>query len=533
MTLPAIPLRPTLVSTYGAVAVTPHHASTQAAISMIDRGGNAVDAAIAANAVQGVVAPETCGIGGDLFALVLPAGETRPDALNASGRAGSGADGLVEGLRRSGENHIPQRHPGALTIPGCVDGWATLHERHGYLDWGSLFEPAIRVARDGFPASREMAAAFARRQDELCDEASARDMYPAGSPPLEGTRIVRRDLVATLERVATDGRDGFYAGVIGAALSRATGGTVTVDDLARQQADWVVPLSAHLFGHTGWTIPPNSQGYIALLALRVIELLGPGDLHDPATWHVAIEACRLAAADRSEVCSDPSTLEHDPDSLVATERAVRLAERIDLNQAARTMPDAKALGGTAYLCVVDREGMGISLIQSNYHGIGSGVSVEGAGFLLQDRGRGFSLEPDHPNELRSGRRPLHTLSPTMWTDSEGLNGIIGTRGGDAQPQLIVQLGLYIMGRNLDPASAMALPRWQVSTLDGAGSGHLVKVEPGTPDHVVDGLGQRGHDVQRLDYPQPGWGPMAAIRIARGLRSAASDPRVDTSSAAAV
>ncbi|HEX7100462.1 MAG TPA: gamma-glutamyltransferase family protein [Acidimicrobiia bacterium] len=512
--------------------MSPHRLATQAAMATLARGGNAVDAAISANAVQGVVAPETCGIGGDLFALIVAPGSDRPKTLNASGRAGSGAARLAEDLRAAGADEIPQRHPAAVTVPGCIDGWLEMNRSFGRLSLGEILEPAIRLARDGFPASRELAAAFAARHDELGDEPSAAAMYPNHRPPLEGERIRRPELAATLEGIAESGRAAFYSGRVGDALVRALEGHVTPDDLDRVQADWVEPLGLDLFGNTGWTIPPNSQGYISLLALGIVQRIGLVAPDEPAAWHLAIEAYRLAASDRDDVLADPETMTVRPQDLISEERIEQLADLYSPDRPADVGTARRPGGGTAFMCVTDRDGMGVSLIQSNFYGIGSGISVEGAGFLLHDRGRGFTLEREHPNELAPGKRPLHTLSPTIWTRAgDGLAAIIGTRGGFMQPQLVVQLAVRVMGHGDAPALAMAAPRWMVP-LPRSGAGSPVQVEPGVSRVLVEELERRGHAVESLEVPQSGWGPMSVIRIGTdGLRTAAADPRLDTAMAA--
>jgi gamma-glutamyltranspeptidase/glutathione hydrolase len=512
--------------------VTPHLLSTQAALRTLDRGGNAVDAAIAANAVQGTVAPETCGIGGDLFALVFGPGMTIPVALNSSGRAGSGADAAQ--LREAGLSVIPQRHPAAVTVPGCVDGWTALHDRWGTLELSVVLEPAIRHARDGFPSSRELAAAFAGRGEELVSEPSAADMYPGGNPPLTGDRIVRRQLAATLAAIADQGRQALYGGSVGAAISEAVDGMITPDDLATGQAEWVDPLSADIFGCTGWTVPPNSQGYISLVALALLEQLGLADPTDPLAWHLSLEAYRVAAADRDVILADPAAMSADPADLTSSERIEGLLADIDRSRVTSLPPPASASGGTAYMCVVDADGLGVSLIQSNFYGIGSGRSVAGAGFLLHDRGRGFTLRAGHPNELRAGRRPLHTLSPTLWTKQGRLEALLGTRGGHNQPQLVIQLATAVMGHHVDPATAMAIPRWATDVPTPGSLDSVVEVEPGTPTGVIEGLENRGHVVRPVDHPQSGWGPMSTILMdGRGLAVGAADPRVDTAAAGTV
>lgn len=518
---------------YGGMVSSPHHLATAAGISILARGGNAVDAAIAINAVQGVVAPETCGIGGDIFCLLtLPDHPEAPLALNGSGRAGSAATRLAAELRSSLTREIPQRHPAAVTVPGCVDGWTLLHEAHGRLDFASVLSPAIQLATEGFPANGEMAAGFARRHDELAGEASATDMFPGGRAPISGERITRKALAGTLEAIAANGRSAFYTGRVAEAISRGTEGALTPDEIAEDQAEWVTPLGAELFGLKGWTIPPNSQGYISLLAMGVAERLGLRGPDDPLGWHLAIESYRVAAADRDTIIADPDAMQVPPEILVTDRRMDAMAALVDPDQARPFQPPVTASGGTAYMCSVDTDGMGVSLIQSNFHGIGSGRSAPGAGFILQDRGRGFSLVEGHSNELAPGKRPLHTLAPTIWTDPAGLRAIIGTRGGHIQPQIVSQLATGILGCGLDPDVAMAVPRWSCD-MPGEDATHRIVLEPGISETIVEGLASKGHQIDILEYPHAGWGPMSAITVTDGLRRGAADPRLDTAQAAAL
>ncbi|MGH8927701.1 MAG: gamma-glutamyltransferase, partial [Acidimicrobiia bacterium] len=246
---------------YGAAVVTPHVFATQAAMALIASGANAVDAAIAANATLGVVAPETCGIGGDLFALVHRPGVDRPETLNASGRSGTGAD--PDRLRAAGHLTMPPFHPQAVTVPGCVDGWEALLARHGSRDLDEILAPAIRLANEGFPASAELSLALTRRS-ELRNETASVGLYPDGNPPYPGDRLGRPGLAATLSAIANGGREAFYLGPSGENIIEATGGVITGEDLEQVQSEWVEPISAVAFGLTGWVVPPNSQGYLTI-----------------------------------------------------------------------------------------------------------------------------------------------------------------------------------------------------------------------------------------------------------------------------
>ena len=510
----------------GDAIVSPHVLSTQAGMEIFARGGNAVDAAIAANAVQGVVAPETCGIGGDLFALVAT-GDGPPDALNASGPAGSGAD--AETLRRAGHTVMPSRHPAAVTVPGCVAGWRALWERHGSSAWPDLFAPAIRHAGNGFPASDELVRTVTALEAVLRPQPSAEELYPGGSVPALGDTVTRPSLGATLQAVADEGPAGFYEGRPAAAIVEALGGTVTAADLAAFRPEWVDPLGRNLWGLEAWTVPPNSQGYLTPATLGVYDRVAPDlDPDDPRSIHLLVESFRSVAWDAPDVVADPPPIE--PSLLLSDERLAERAASIDPERAVPRPPRNIQPGGTAYLCTVDRRGMAVSLIQSNYMGIGSTIGAGDAGFLLHNRGAGFDLRPGHPNELRPGRRPYHTLSPTLWTRDGLPAAVLGTRGGRHQPEILSQVALRLFGMAEQPASALAAPRW-VTGDPGVEESHLV-VEASMAPSARAALTGMGHRLEVAEPSMPGWGPVSVITISNsGLRTAAADARVATSAAA--
>lgn len=509
--------------------VSPHVLSTQAGMEIIAAGGNAVDAAIAANAVQGVAAPETCGIGGDLFALVWEPGSPKPTALNSSGPAGANAN--PDELRQQGLDTIPPFHPVAVTIPGCVAGWTELANRHGTRPLGQLLQPAIRLATDGFPASTELSLAFAARAESVPASPSGAEMYPKGAAPTRGEVIRRPLLAATLRRIASEGSSGFYEGPAAEAISRATEARITLEDLAGFRPEWTQPLGLDLFGVTGWTVPPNSQGYLTLATLGIFQLMEPPhDPNDPLWSHLLIEAYRAAVVDRDRVATDPVTAPLSPSELVDWERLRKQATGISPDKAQPHSPLTAPPGGTAYMCAVDGRGVGISLIQSNYMGIGSGIGAGDAGFLLHNRGAGFDLRPGSANELAAGRRPLHTLSPTLWSEGEELRAVLGTRGGNQQPQILAQLAARIFGLGSSPAQAQDAPRW---TIDIGRKEPAVEVESRMPASIVTGLEERGHTVEKAGERMGGWGPVSVITIDdRGVRTGAPDPRVNTAMAAA-
>jgi gamma-glutamyltranspeptidase/glutathione hydrolase len=370
----------------------------------MESGGNAVDAAVAINAALGVVRPTDCGIGGDLFVLVHRPGDSVPTVLNASGRAGAGAS---TALREEGIDVMPYQHRATVTVPGCVDGWLALLERFGSWPLCRLLQPAIRLAEGGFVVSPEMALNFESISGLVGSQPSAFEFYQGGSAPSAGSLLTRPALAATLRGIAAHGRDGFYAGGVAAAIEQATGGVLTASDLTANRPDWVTAERLDVLGETAWTVPPNSQGYITLATLGIFDQLGaPRSFTDPDFHHLLIEAYRAAAWDRGVHLADPDHMTISGADLL---HPLRLAERAFAitSQSARWPAPSPLPGGTAYLCAVDADGMGVSFMQSNFAGIGSGISAGDTGVWLHNRGAGFSLEPGHPNELVAGkgRRP--------------------------------------------------------------------------------------------------------------------------------
>ena len=512
----------------GPAAVTPHTLATRAAIDIMAAGGNAVDGAIAANAVLGVVLPTTCGIGGDLFSMVHTPGAVAPAALNASGRGGSGLD--ADAMAAAGLTAVPLYGPEAVTVPGCVDGWEALAERFGTRPLAELLEPAIRLARDGFAVSVELAAALGRLEQRISDQPSAAPLYPDGMPPAAGTTIFRPLLAATLESIALHGRSAFYEGRVAEAIEQSTGGIVTGADLAANRPDWVEPIGIDVFGTRAWTVPPNSQGYLTLAAAWLFEQLGVGtDPDDPAFHHAVVECYRAVAWERDDLVADPRFAPLPPDLLLDPNRLGGRLDRLRTGRAQLWPAPAPARGGTAYFCTADAAGMGVSMIQSNFHGIGTGISAGGTGVWLHNRGAGFTLTAGHPNRAAAGKRPLHTLSPTLWSDSGRLRLLLGTRGGHQQPQYLLQVAALLFHAGLDPADAQAMPRWEMEHAE-AGVSSLIRFEARVSDAIVSGLEQRGHTVERHpDYP-PGWGPVSIIASGAGGLTAATDPRVTTATA---
>jgi len=504
------------------------HLAAQAGVQMLQRGGTAADAAIATNAVLAVTTQHMCGLGGDLFALVHVPGEPTPFALNASGRSGSGAD--LERLRADGHTSVMPLFEDirSVPVPGCVDGWAALHARFGKLPLREVLEPARLYAADGFPASQTLARAASAVSSRPGGEAYAAATHPGA--------IVRRPSVArTLEAIADGGREAFYRGEFGRGLlslgAKQSGISEYVDDdLLAVNADWVEPLSVQAWGRSLWTIPPNSQGYLSLAASWIADGLPlPEDPEDALWAHLLVEAARAASFDRDQV------LHERADGAALLDPAVLGPRRDGIRTDAVATYDGErySSGGTIYLCAVDNDRMGVSLIQSNAAGFGSMLAEPTTGIFLQNRGLGFSVEPGHPAAYGPRRRPPHTLSPALVTKDDGsLDMVIGTMGGDAQPQVVLQLLARLLRNNETVGDAIAGPRWVLSGAPPFGNGFDTWHARGAVQvHLEDtasqweaGLRQRGHDV--VTHPPLGYnvGHAHAIGVRGDSLEAASDPR---------
>jgi gamma-glutamyltranspeptidase/glutathione hydrolase len=505
----------------GAVAAASHLAA-EAGLRMLRRGGNAADAAIAAAAAMAVVAPHMCGLGGDLFALVAD-GTGEPAALNASGRAGTGAD--PGRLRADGATEMPfTGDVRSVTVPGCVDGLTALHERFGTLPLSALLAPARRLADEGFPVSPTLAAAAA----ELGP--SERDLaFGTPEPLAAGRRLRLRGVADVLGAVAAHGRAGFYEGLAGAGLLAVGAGEFTAGDLRTPQADWVEPLHLPVFGRNLWTVPPNSQGYLALAGAWIAEQAGiPAGPGDERWAFLLIEAARQAAFDRQAVLHEHADGRELVGAARLRPRAAALAEQASLG-----LTDVYGDGGTTAVCVVDGERRGVSLIMSNAADFGSRIVLPGHGIFLHNRGMGFSLEPGHPAGYRPGARPPHTLAPIVVTGPTGtLDTVLGTMGGDAQPQVLLQLLVRALVLGEDPGAAVAAPRWVLSrepttAFDtwGLAGPPLVRLEHDAPAAWSRGLHARGFEVIGSPPGDQSFGHAQLIRVTRDdMLAGAADPR---------
>jgi gamma-glutamyltranspeptidase/glutathione hydrolase len=456
-----------------------------------------------------------CGLGGDLLALISQDGAP-PLALNASGRAGSGAD--AERLR--GEGHAQMPFTGdirVVPVPGCVDGWLALHRRLGRLPLADVLAPAIAQADDGFPAAVTLAQAVARYPD-----VAGMEQFDNPNP---GDPVRRPGVARALRAIRDHGRSGFYLGEFGDGLLALGNGEYTRADLELDQATWVEPLSLTAFGKVLHTIPPNSQGYLTLAGSRIADLVGlPTDTADPQWAHLTIESARLAGYDRLEVLHENA----DGATLLDDDVLRRRAAQVDPDRAA-VLGDSYRPGGTIFLATADADRMGVSLIQSNAAGFGSLLVEPATGIFLQNRGLGFSLEAGHPAEYGPRRRPPHTLSPAMVTDDAmSLDSVIGTMGGDSQPQVLLQLLARLLVSGESAGAAMDASRWALTngggfdTWDRRGE-VMVLLEEGAPAEWTGALEAKGHTVAAAPRGSA-FGHAQLIRVVGARLEGASDPR---------
>lgn len=507
----------------GMVATSQPLASA-AGLRVLRDGGNAVDAAVAAAAVLNVVEPMMCGIGGDLFALYYEAATGDLHGLNATGRAGSRAS--AEELRGRGLERMPGSGPLVVTVPGALDGWEELVSRFGTRPLGGLLAPAIAYAEDGFPVSEIIAAQWKSAEAKLRRHpaAAANYLVDGERAPAHGEVFRSPDLARTFRRIADEGPEVFYRGEIADRIHdflEAEGGFVTREDLAAHDSEWVEPISATFRGVEVFQVPPNSQGFVALEMLNLLEGFDLAALgHNSAAYlHRLIEAKKLAFADRDAYLADPEHMRAPLETLLSKEYAEARRGEISGDRAAREVaPGLTDDGDTIYLTVVDRDRNAISLIYSLFGSFGSGLVVPGTGIALQNRGTGYSLEPGHPNELAPGKRALHTNMPGM-AFRDGRPWITyGVMGGDMQPQGHTQVLLNRIEFGMHVQKAGEMPRFRHGA-DGVG------LESGIGSDTRQALIRMGHGVKTRFGAYGGY---QAIEIdwENGVLLGGSDPRKD-------
>lgn len=496
------------------MAATSHPLATQIAIDILKQGGSAVDAAIAANAALGLMEPTGCGIGGDLFAIIWDAEEEQLHGLNASGRSPMGLD--ISYFIENGYEYIPQRGALSVSVPGTVDGWFEMHKRFGRLDMHSILQPSIDYARNGFPVTELIAYYLDRSAPILSHFPNFSETYmPGGRMPAKG-EIFRNPMLAnTYETIAMEGRGAFYEGDIAQTIAEfvaENGGFLSYEDLAAHKSSWIEPVSTNYRGYDVWQLPPNGQGIAVLQILNILEGydIGSMNYYCPEYIHLFIEAKKLAYEDRAKYYADMDFSPVPLEGLLSKEYAAQRRQLIDTERAARRydagVPESP---NTIYLTVADKEGNMVSLIQSNYRGMGSGITPPGLGFVLQNRGEGFTLEEGHFNTYEPGKRPFHTIIPGYITKDGKPYMSFGVMGGGMQPQGHVQIVINMVDFGMNVQEAGDAPRIHhygssEPTGQQMGDGGIVNLESGFPYETVRRLMEKGHTIQWSNGPFGGY-----------------------------
>ena len=505
---------------------TPHPQATLAGLDVLRRGGNAVDAAIAANAVLAVVYGPSCGLGGDAFWLVYDPRDRRVAGYNGSGRTPQAA--RLDLLRGPHGPVLPQRGALAVSVPGAVRSWEDVGRAHGTRGLDELLEPAERFAREGFVITDVVARYFADNLDVIEADREAERIFLNGGVPRAGQVRRNPDLAATLAAIRAGGADAFYTGAIAQRIVRtlnALGNRMTADDLARHRTEPTEPLRMKWRGRELLAHPPNSQGAALLYAMGVLAY--DGDATEPLWNHLAIEALKRARDERDAHIADPAFAAFDIAAQLTERHCAEVRATLDADRARSTCGKRDA-GDTIFLCVVDAHGGAVSLIESIYMNFGSGIVAEGTGVLLHNRGASFSLDPAHPNVYAGGKRPLHTLSPPMVLRDGEPELVFGTMGGDAQPQIQVQLLHHIYDRECDVQQALDMPRW-IATRQAVDARDTLLVEARMDRSIVAGLEARGHALVAIGSFSNEMGHAQAIAVDRrhGTLAGGGDPRADS------
>ena len=496
------------------IAASSHPIASSIAVDILKKGGSAVDAAIAANAMLALVEPHACGIGGDLFAIVWDPKSRKLAGYNGSGRTPAGFDyEAMRALLGDSEN-IPLYGPLAISVPGAVDGWFALHKRYGKLPMADVLAPAIEYARQGVAITEVDAALWGEALGEFAAsdlpkpqlEELFRTYHVDGRPPEAGDIFTNTDLADSYERIANGGRESFYQGETARRIVAAIqdgGGKLTLSDLAKHKGEWVTPVSSNYRGYDVYELPPNSQGIAALQILNVLEGYPLADLgRDSAEfWHLFAESKKLAYEDRANFYADPNFSDIPLDYLLSDDYADSRRELIDPSRAAMTVPAGSPPqhGDTTFLVTADSDGMMVSFIQSNYWEFGSGVVAEGTGFALQNRGYTFSMEAGHANVYAAGKRPFHTIIPAFLMQGDTPLMAFGVMGGYTQPQTHAQIVINMIdfGMNVQEAGDAARAVHSAASQPTGGKmtdGGTLYMEAGIPESAAESLRKMGHTV---------------------------------------
>ncbi len=499
------------------MAATSQPLATQVALDILKKGGNAIDAAIAANAVLGVVEPTGCGVGGDLFAIIWSAEKDKLYGLNASGRSPRSLK--LEYLKNKGYEFIPSYGPLPVSVPGCVDGWFEMHDMFGRLPIRDILQPAINYARYGFPVTEVIAYYLDRNTLALKDYPNIKETYmPGGKAPVKGEIFKNPNLANTLEKIARGGRNEFYRGSIAKvidAFMRSQGGFLTYDDMSRHNSEWVEPVSTSYRGYDVWELPPNGQGIATIQILNILEGfdLASAGFGSAEYIHLFTEAKKLAFEDRAKFYADPRFSATPVTQLISKKYAAERRRLINREKAAKIFdPGRIEAGNTIYLTVADKYGNMVSLIQSNYRGMGSGMCPTGLGFVLQDRGEMFSLDNGHANVYAPGKRPFHTIIPGFITKNGKPWISFGVMGGDMQPQGHAQIIINLIDFKMNLQEAGDAPRIYHSgssepTGEQMTDGGILYLENGIRWEVIQKLLSMGH---RVEWNLGGYGGYQAI-----------------------
>ena len=518
-----------------AMAATSQPLATQVALDIMKQGGNAIDAAIAANAMLGLVEPTGNGIGGDLFAIVWDAKTRKLYGLNASGRSPKSLS--LKWFKENGYSSIPSHGPLPVSVPGAVDGWFELHERFGNIPMTQILKPTIDYAREGFPVSQLIAYYWNRSVPILKKWPGFEDQFTNnGNAPKEGEVWRNPNLANTLEKIAVGGRDAFYRGDIAKVIAKYmkdNDGFLSFEDMAEHTSDWIEPVSTNYRGYDVWELPPNGQGIAALQILNILELHDVKSMGlDSADYiHLFTEAKKLAFEDRAKYYADPAFNTIPVKQLISKSYAKKRAKLIDLNRASQRYPAGKLLeeGDTIYLTTADAEGNMVSLIQSNYRGMGSGMTPPGLGFILQDRGEMFSLEEGHFNVFEGGKRPFHTIIPAFVTKGGKPWMSLGLMGGAMQPQGHAQIVVNMIDFGMDVQAAGDAPRIHHTgssepTGEKMTNGGILNLETGFDYATIRQLMRMGHKIQFANGPYGGY--QAIRKAVNGVYWGATESRKD-------
>jgi gamma-glutamyltranspeptidase/glutathione hydrolase len=504
-----------------------HPAATLAGLDVLRAGGTAADAAIATNAVLAVTQPAMCGVGGDIFVLYYEAATRRVHFLNGAGRSGARA-GLEE-LRRRGLERLPVIGPPTVSVPGCVRGWFMLHERFGTRPIADLLAPAVRLAEDGFPMTSLQSQYMSEFAPGNPDPEWRRVFMPGGRPPGMGEIWVQPDLARTLRDLSEHGADLFYSGRVGRAIAArlASEGFLTEEDLARHTGEWGDAINTTYRGGTVWETPPPTQGLAALIALNLLEgvPVARRKLHSTEHLHLLLEMVKLAYADRDRWIGDPAHAKVPLAGLLSKDYAAKRRAAFDPDKA-QPYAAGDPEGDTTGFVAVDGHGNVISVIQSLFNPFGSGVVVPGTGVLLQNRGRHFTYEADHPSAFAPGKRPFHTLMASIVTRDDRPSIAFSTMGGNGQAMFHVQVLTNMLDYGLDPQEAIERPRFLIGEFLPNDPADAIYLEDRVPKRVFTALARKGHNIKPAPALFPKVGHAHAIALRDGVLYGGADPRGD-------